>query len=249
MRTHFAQSPLTRALLVLVCGATLGCPDKGEEATDTQVTTDATTGTTTTTTDDSGASTSTSEPTSTMTTTTTGGELTTTGDTLGTTTMEADARCDCVETWSFGPDSYACPKGSCGVLNARCESEDGETGGGECVLTGVTEERIDCALDRLIAAEVGFGAMYTWTSDGGFSESGQWVTIVGPGRTAVMRSWSWLDLSGDESSAGLVQLKDAAYFEGCKAEPDLKARFHCLTDWTDDEPDALCDEEGSRSDV
>ncbi|MDC0669163.1 hypothetical protein [Nannocystis radixulma] len=257
MRTNFVQRSLAPALLVLVCGAALGCPGKDGEATDTNVTTDATVGTTTGT-DGSSAPSTTIDPTTTdaTATTTEGGQLTTTEDTLGTTTMEIDSRCECVETWSFGSDSYSCAKGSCGVLNGRCEHQGGgdtdtggDTGDGECVFTGVTEEKLNCALDRLIAGEVGFGAEWSYTSDSGFSSSGGWVTIVGDDRTAVMRRWWWLDLGGEETSAGLVRLKDAAYFEGCKAEPDLEARFDCLVGWTDDEPDALCDEEGSGSDI
>ncbi|MBZ5712856.1 hypothetical protein [Nannocystis pusilla] len=241
MRITFVQGALAPALLVLVCGAALGCPGKDGEDTDTDVTTDATLGTTTGT-DGASAPSTTIEPT---TTDATG----TTEDTLGTTTMEVDSRCECVETWSFGSDSYSCVKGSCGILNGRCEGGDPDTGDGECVFTGVSEEKIDCALDRLIAGEVGFGAEWSYTSNGGFTSSGGWVTIVDSDRTAVMRRWWWLDLGGEETSAGLVRLKDAAYFEGCKAEPDLEARFDCLIGWTDDEPDALCDEEGTASDI
>ena len=167
-------------------------------------------------------------------TTTTGEESTTTTDAMDTTTTGAmpAASCECVDADVFAKSEAGCAM-SCGFILAQCQEDD-------CSDFTVTEEALDCALDQLISGEAGvvnyrFGHNQT-DEDGAFIH-------VQPDRKAVMRSWNWYDLIGVESSAGVVKLKDAAYFEGCKALEDPKARFWCMTAWSDDEPDALCDVE------
>lgn len=172
----------------------------------------------------------------------------------GGSTTVAGSDCACIDPEEFGGASYTCPKSPCDTLEARCVPGSGggtgtgtgtgaDTDGSDCTIT-VQEAALDCALDRLIQGQTGFAVEYTFTPDQGYSTEGGFIAVLGPDRAALTRTWSWVDLGGSDSNAGRVQLKDAAYFEACKSEPDLTTRFWCMTEWSEQAPDALCDAGG-----
>lgn len=173
-------------------------------------------------------------------------------DSTSSTTAPTDpsSECACIDTETLGPWSYDCPQGPCEAVRAECLPDDNMQGsGGACEDWGiftVDEAKLDCVLDQLIAGDVGY-IEYSFTPDQGFSEDGGFIAVA-PGREGLMRTWEWADLGGYWSAAGVVPLKDASYFEGCKAEPDLQERFSCMTAWSTQEPEAQCDgpDSGSR---
>lgn len=267
VRTASYPLLLTAALGLLITG----CPGKDDSdpngssdtgaatATSTEATpgTDPTTGTST---DPTGDITSTGPSTTDTSTSSTTTTSTTTGDTT-TDTGEPDPLCDCIDVGEFGNSSYSCGAGACGLINPPCvpdesgTSDDGgdefgdefgdEGGGIDCTLTPDAEQ-IDCALDLLIAGEP---AVVKWRSstDQGFSEYGGFVQIL-PERQGLTRSWQLVDIGGEESAAGFVALRPAAYFEGCKDLSTARERFYCMRDWTDEEPGMQCDEPGTIED-
>ena len=102
------------------------------------------------------------------------------------------------------------------------------------------EAALDCALDLLISGQPGFIEHSSTTYN---SSDGAWLQISATG--ALTRRFGVYDLGGNEGAVGPVKLKSKAYFEGCKAEPDVQQRYLCFVAWTDDaEPAALCDEPG-----
>lgn len=102
------------------------------------------------------------------------------------------------------------------------------------------EAALDCALDQLIAGKPGLVAYHELSEGfGGSSFAGGFV-VVGDGLT---RRFSGSDAHLNETAAGFVALKDAAYFTSCKAEAEVSARYACFRAWSDDEPSAACDEQ------
>jgi hypothetical protein len=153
----------------------------------------------------------------------------------------ADPACACVDPAQFGHFSYTCDRGPCDSVAVECDDEgeqsDPACGGSE--LVSLDETALNCALDVLISGKPGFVEHSSLTY---ISSSGAWLQVSAAG--ALTRSFGVYDLGGSEGAVGLVKLKSKAYFEGCKAEPDVQQRYLCFTAWTDDEPAALCDEPG-----
>ncbi len=169
--------------------------------------------------------------------------------TIDPTTGDPDPVCECISVAEFGGFSYTCGEGACGLLNPSCVEGDGDSDTdafGECELS-IEAEQVDCALDLLIAGESGV-VKWVYSADQGFSENGGFVQLL-PERKGLTRTWEWLDLDGNDSAAGVVSIKPAAYFEACKAMPDPAQRFLCLRDWSDQQPAAQCDEPGYQSDI
>lgn len=158
-------------------------------------------------------------------------------------TGSAPEVCACVEPEEFGVESFTCGGWSCPMLAASCEEgPTGATCGGGF---DIDEAALACVLDALIAGDEGLLA-WTFTPDGNVSVEGGFVAIQA-GRSGLARTWLREDLAGENSPAGVVALKDAAYFEACKAEPDLKTRFECAVAWSDEAPTAQCAEAESFS--
>lgn len=154
----------------------------------------------------------------------------------------ADPACACVDPAEFGHFSYTCDRGPCDSVDVECTTEgeksDPACGGDE--LVSLDEVALNCALDLLISGKPGFIEHSSTTYN---SSDGAWLQISATG--ALTRRFGVYDLGGNEGAVGPVKLKSKAYFEGCKAEPDVQQRYLCFVAWTDDEePAALCDEPG-----
>ena len=153
----------------------------------------------------------------------------------GTDTEGALEVCACIEAEQFGQDSFTCGGWACPMLKARCEPAGSEGCTEEFM---VDEAALDCVLEHLIAGEEGLVA-WEFSADGNVSVDGGFVALL-PDRQALARSWKRFDLAGKNSPAGVVPLKSKEYFEACKAEPELRARFDCAIAWSDTEPTPQC---------
>lgn len=181
---------------------------------------------------------------------TTSGTSDTTIGTSDTTTGGAEAVCECIAPAEFGGGSFQCATGPCGHLLASCVGGGGDTDtdtdGGDCEPV-VDEVKLNCALDLLIGGEAGV-VMWVFSPDQGFSEQGGFVQVL-PNREGLTRTWSWIDLGGEDSAAGVVPLRPAEYFQGCKDMVDPSAKFLCMRNWSEQQPSAQCDEPGMASDI
>lgn len=222
-------SPL--ALIVCLCAATLAAcaPESQDTAGDSETSTEP----------------ATTEPAPTDGTTT---EPTTTD---GTTTEPADPACACIDPDNFSDESYVCDLGPCPLVVAFCDVNvgplDEEEPGCEGVggVFSVDEAALECALLQLKDGDEGAIAFAVDSNDPG--SQGGFVQLL-PDRQALMRTYQWYDLGGAETPAGVVSLKDAAYFEACIDEADPATRFKCFRAWSAQEPAAQCDESGAQSD-
>ena len=166
-------------------------------------------------------------------------------DTVPTTGEPVDPACACIDPEMFGSASLVCEVGPCDTVSLDCSDEvEGPSskacGGG--TLVSLDEAALGCALDQLIAGTPGVIAYHESNIT---SSAGAYLVITASG--TLMRSPGIYDLGGSESPVGLVTLKPKSYFEGCKAETDLEARYICFVQWTDDKPAALCDDESELS--
>ena len=206
----------------------------------TDATSDTTTGTTSDTTSDT---TTVVEPTS-----TTGGPTSTT-DGPTSTTGEPAVECACINKDQFGADSYTCATdGGCGPVEAFCDANNLDEMDVICEGWGafsVDPVVLDCALDRLIAGTPGL--VWWHIGSNGPGDYGGFVDIIGD-RAGIGRNYQYFDLGGSDTAAGMVTLKDAAYFEGCKAESDPELKFTCMRDWWTAPPTNLCDDFSQVSD-
>lgn len=234
--------PLLRlTTLTVALGILSGCPGKNEgDSTGS----DASTGT-------SAPSTGVEDSTSTGPDPTTGPSTNSTTDT-GTSTGEPDPACECIDPSAFGNLSFTCGAGACGLLNLSCFSSDGDTdtdtGDWSDCEPEFDDAQIDCALDLLIAGEPGSVVTWRYSADPSATESGGFVQVFAD-RQGLTRTFSRHDLSGDDSAAGVVPLRAADYFQGCKDLPTVGARFACLKDWSEQEPAPQCDEPGHESGI
>lgn len=161
-------------------------------------------------------------------------------DTTPTTGAAADPACACIDPAQFGRSSFICEAGPCDTVSLDCSDEEPGASSPACgsgVLVSLDEVALGCALDQLIAGTPGVIAYHESNIT---SSGGAFVAISASGN--LMRHYSVHDLGGNEGPAGFVTLKDRAYFEGCKAETDAEARYLCFIQWTDDEPEAICDD-------
>lgn len=235
-----ASLRLIYTLTLSSCLLAAGCTEKEDNATETA----ATGSTTATGTGTSGTSGTDAELTTTGETTTeasTGTETTDDETTVDPTTGggEPDPACACIDPEQEGSFSYVCPAGPCPTIKVKCDDQ-AEGVNDLCNGDGVISldvEALDCAIDQMIAGTPGLVEIHEQDYIGA---SGAYVE-VGKAQN-LMRYYSVYDLSGSESAVGFVKLKDKAYFEGCKAEPDPQLRYLCLKAWTEDEPEPLCDE-------
>ena len=177
---------------------------------------------------------------------------TSTGDTGDTDTSEptttgGDPACACIDPAMEAQFSYICEPGPCATVTVKCEEvEPGLPGDALCDGTGkatLDVAALDCALDQLIAGTPG---MISFHHSDYISYGGGFV-VLGPGEKMLTRSYGAYDLGAQESAAGFVTLKDAAYFTDCKAEADPHARYMCFRDWSDEEPTAVCDDASESS--
>jgi hypothetical protein len=166
-----------------------------------------------------------------------------------------DLACDCIDPEKFGRESYVCAAGPCEPFEAICDLNGGsgstgggdtdtDTGGdteGDCLFI-VDEAKLGCALDFLISGEEGL-VEWSFTADGGFSGMGAFVQVR-PDRQGLTRSWDYFDTAPNQSAAGVVPLKAADYFQGCKDMAVPEDRFYCMTSWSDQAPEAQCDAGG-----
>ena len=249
-----------RLLGFLLLGlATAGCQNKQSSDTDatsdasTVAVTDATSNTVTDATSEA-ASDTTSEATSDATSDTTTdatsvGEPTSTTDGPTSTTGEAPAECACINTDEFGGGSYTCATdGGCGPVEAFCDANNLDEMDVICEGWGafsVDPVVLDCALDRLIAGTPGL--VWWHIGSNGPGDYGGFVDIIGD-RAGIGRNYEYFDLGGSDTAAGMVTLKDAAYFEGCKAVSDPELKFTCMRDWWTAPPTNLCDDFSQVSD-
>lgn len=191
--------------------------------------------------------------------TTTTGETTIEAATIEATTVESSTTeavdpgdpCACIDPDATGSsNSCTCARNPCGRIDAGCAGEadaDGDPENGSACGAGATftvpdEAALDCALDLLISGQPGY-IEYYFSPDQGLSGNGAFVGVR-PGREGLMQTWKDDDLINLWSGAGVVPLKDAAYFEGCKAEAVLEARYWCTVAWSTEEPPAQCMEPG-----
>lgn len=148
--------------------------------------------------------------------------------------------CGCIDEEAHF-DTYTCEVGPCGVVVVGCDVTQGidepgcEGVGGEF---SIDEAALDCSLDRLIAGEAGWVG-YDIDSNGPGRGGG--FALVLAERQALTRFWDFYDLSGSDTNAGVVPLKDAAYFQGCKQLADLAERYKCFKDWNAAPPPPDCD--------
>jgi hypothetical protein len=240
-----------------------GCPAKDDDTGGTD--TEPVTATATTTQGTTNEPTTTGTGMTTGTDPTTGSDSTTGGTTIdpsSSTTVESstgepDDVCACIDPGGFGATSFECGAGACGLLSPDCVPIPDDTGTGsdtgsdtggdfeDCELV-YDEAQLDCAIDLLIAGESGIVKWY-YSSDKGFSEYGGFVQMF-PGRKGLTHTYDREDIGKHESAAGVVTLKPAAYFEGCKAEPTPAAKSACLKAWSDELPTDQCDPEDSAED-
>lgn len=223
-----------------------GCQDK--QPSDTDATSDASTLAVADTTSNTATSATTSDATTDATTdittdaTTVGAPTSTTDGPTSTTGVEPPVECACIDTDVFGGGSYTCPiDGGCGPIEAFCDASDLNDMDVNCEgwgLFSVDPVILDCALDRLIAGTPGL--VWWHTGSNGPADNGGFVNIIGD-RAGIGRNYEYFDLGGSDTAAGNVTLKDAAYFEGCKAESDLSLKFQCMRDWWTAPPTELCD--------
>lgn len=156
--------------------------------------------------------------------------------------------CACIDDEAHF-DTYTCPAGPCGAVTIDCDVELGEETPGCEGIGGVftiDEMALGCSLDRLIAGDEG-AVSFVITSNGPGSGGG--VAHILPERQAMVRFWQFYDLGGSDTNAGIIALKDAAYFEDCKTKLDLAERYACFRAWNASEPPATCDEASSYEDL
>ncbi len=160
------------------------------------------------------------------------------GQTEPTTGGDADPACACIDPEQSGAASYVCPEPTCGVVSLKCDVEEGMDPLCDGTVVSFDEAALNCALDQLINRTPGRVEYHTLSDGNGSSSySGAFISVS----DGLTRSYGGYDANSNESAAGFVKLKDPAYFQGCKAEADLAARFSCFTAWSDDEPTAQCD--------
>lgn len=172
-------------------------------------------------------------------------EETTTSTTGG---EELDPLCACIDPEVGPEDAFVCDKGSCGLVEAGCkpgtEQHDESGVEGYCLTEDgftVDEAALDCALDLLIAGEGGVVEFAHHTgSDFFISGLKHRIIQVLPEREALTFAWQYVDAGAFLWEPGVATLKDAAYFEGCKAETDLEAKFWCLTEFSTNTAEPLC---------
>lgn len=172
---------------------------------------------------------------------------TTAGDSESTapTTGNQDPACACIDPAGFGLGSYTCESGPCPTVSLECSFEVPGPSPPACdggSLVTLDEAALNCALDQLIAGTPG---LITYSHVDEFNGGGAFLAISSAGN--LTRSYSFVDLGGGESPAGFVTLKDKAYFTACKAEPDVATRFLCFIQWSEDQPDATCDDASELS--
>lgn len=249
------SAALASALLVFAC---VEPPGNG-------VATDATTGTTAVTATTTASSSSTSPTTGTDTTSTSGASSDTTGTTttevvdttIATTNASASggdqtATCECIIPDPIGLESFdwqTCGWGPCGTIELFCpfpadpQPYDPDA---ICPIGGTPHldlEALDCSLQLLIDGTPGmvdFTELFHIPLHGGFVK-------IGEGRTGVSRTYVYDDIGSSDSAAEQIELKDAAYFLGCKQLADPAARYKCLKDWSAGTVLATCDEAGQQS--
>lgn len=156
-------------------------------------------------------------------------------------TSGGDPACACIDPAEEGSFSYVCAPAPCGTVSLKCDDMEGTdalcNGFGTVVM--FDEAALDCSLDQLIARTPGIVEYHSLTEGGSSSYGGAFVDVT----TGLARHYGGADLGSSESAAGFVTLKDPAYFEGCKAETDVAARFDCFVRWAvEDEPTAQCDD-------
>ena len=151
------------------------------------------------------------------------------------------ATCDCRRPDGQGPLSYDwvhCGWGPCGTIEFDC----GGAGWNEerCVAGGAPRldvTAVDCALDLLERGEPG---LVHYTASPIPSEFREAFVKIGADRAGLTQSLRIIDLIGSTSDLEIITLRDAEYFRGCQRLPDPFDRFTCLTDWSDDEVQAVC---------
>lgn len=142
---------------------------------------------------------------------------------------------------SSGAASYICGEAACGVVGMKCdvEAEGSDPLCGTGKLISFDEAALNCALDQLIAGTPGLVEYHELSEGFGSSSFAGGFIVVGDGLT---RRFNGYDANYNETAAGFVALKDAAYFKSCKAEVELSARYACFKAWSDAEPGAACDD-------
>lgn len=183
------------------------------------------------------------DPSDTDTTATSDATMSTTAPTTG----PAPEVCACVDDAAVA-DTYICDLGPCGQVVVTCDVLQGmDTPGCENVggIFSVDEAALDCSLDRLIAGTEG---PVSFTIDSNGPGKGGGFAHVLPGRQALVRFWEFYDLSGTVRNAGIVALKDAAYFQGCKDMTDVAQKYKCFRAWNDGDVPADCDSERTWDD-
>jgi hypothetical protein len=166
-----------------------------------------------------------------------------------------DAVCECIAPDEVGFDSSVCSPRSCGLVDRRCVHGEGGEGDEHCDGWGrlaVNEVALDCALDDLIMGRTGeilYEDLLPGTEDHtiyyphGFMWGG-FIQVL-PARRGLGRDWTWASddegYSLAETAAAVHRLKEPAYFETCKAEPDPLRRFNCFLAWRAGEPLRTCD--------
>lgn len=153
---------------------------------------------------------------------------------------DVNPACACIDPEMFGAASYTCPAPLCGVVSLKCDTEAGGSDPlcGTGTVVDFDEAALDCALDQLIAGTPGRVEWHALSEGSGSSAfDGAFLSIA----DGLTRSYGGFDANSQESAAGFVTLKDAAYFKGCKAETEVAARYNCFRAWSDGEPAAECD--------
>lgn len=141
--------------------------------------------------------------------------------------------CECLGSDGFAPLSY-CPENPC-KLQLMCTFEE-TTGDPEmCTLDMIA---LACALDVLIQGTT--GRVTYGRSDGpGVGGSGGFI-LIREDRRAVVSDYTFFDLDGQKSDSVVRELREPAYFEGCKALTDAEAIYDCIRNAVLDETLALC---------
>ncbi len=125
------------------------------------------------------------------------------------------------------PTEVLCPPAEfeCAELDPTCITAD--------------EVPVNCVLDALVAADK-VGMLTVHYVGGGPGGQRKIDLYMQPGRTAFVADKTELDASGYFKPLGLYTLRDAAFFEACRAETDVQAKADCLQDLVVGEASEVC---------
>lgn len=157
--------------------------------------------------------------------------------------------CECIEDQPVPeiantpevPAAPTCGQPLCSTVSGACTTKCFD---GTFVLDDAAA--LTCALEALRDRTPGVVRWSFSENTGQFDDAG-YILIRDDGR-AVRRSWGWQDLSYVAGDAVLGELRPAAEYDACLAEPDDLMRFDCMRE-TLAAQEAVCDEGWRYDDI